>query len=115
MHQVRGLDLQCREALALRVIEQVRDLARKIRARRHVHAVIPYGSFSRGDFHEGRDVDPRSSSGIFASGAAKPGGSHPRSDRSPGRTDLLHRRRVRRTGPEPNPFILQVPAEGIRV
>lgn len=57
MHRARGLDLQCREALALRVIEQVRDLARKIRARRHVSAIILYGSFSRGDFHEGSDVD----------------------------------------------------------
>ncbi|MCK9306900.1 MAG: nucleotidyltransferase domain-containing protein [Methanoculleus sp.] len=57
MYRVRGLDLQCREALALRVIEQVRDLAREIRARRHVSAIILYGSFSRGDFHEGSDVD----------------------------------------------------------
>ena len=57
MHRARGLDLQCREALALRVIEQVRDLAREIRARRHVSAIILYGSFSRGDFHEGSDVD----------------------------------------------------------
>ena len=57
MHRARGLDLQCREALALRVIEQVRDLARKIRARRHVSAIILYGSFARGDFHEGSDVD----------------------------------------------------------
>ena len=38
MHRVRGFDLQCREAVALRVIGQVRDLA-------------------RGDFHEGSDVD----------------------------------------------------------
>jgi len=39
------------------VIEQVRDLAREIRARRHVSTIILYGSFSRGDFHEGSDVD----------------------------------------------------------
>ena len=26
-------------------------------ARRHVSAIILYGSFSRGDFHEGSDVD----------------------------------------------------------
>ena len=57
MHRVRGLDLHCREALALRVIEQVRDLAREIRARRHVSTIILHGSFSRGDFHEGSDVD----------------------------------------------------------
>ena len=57
MHRARGLDLHCREASALSVIEQVRDLARKIRARRHVSAVILYGSFARGDFHEGSDVD----------------------------------------------------------
>ena len=57
MHRIRGLDLQRREASALFVIEQVRDLARKIRARRRVSAVILYGSFARGDFHEGSDVD----------------------------------------------------------
>ncbi len=37
MHRVRGLDLHCREALALRVIEQVRDLARGAPARLHHH------------------------------------------------------------------------------
>jgi predicted nucleotidyltransferase len=57
MHRIRGLDLQRREASALWVIEQVRDLARKIRARRRVSAVILYGSFARGDFHEGSDID----------------------------------------------------------
>ncbi len=44
MHRARGLDLQCREALALRVTKQVRDLARKIRARRRrrpVRVVFP--------------------------------------------------------------------------
>ena len=57
MHRARGLDLHCREALALSVIEQVRDLVREIRARRRISAVILHGSFSRGDFHEGSDVD----------------------------------------------------------
>ena len=42
---------------ALRVIEQVRHLARKIRSRRHISTIILYGSFARGDFHEGSDVD----------------------------------------------------------
>ena len=57
MHRARGLDLHCREASALSVIEQVRDLVREIRARRRISAVILHGSFSRGDFHEGSDVD----------------------------------------------------------
>ena len=57
MHRVRGFDLQCREAIALRVSEKVRDLAREIRSRRRVSAIILYGSFARGDFHEASDVD----------------------------------------------------------
>ncbi len=57
MHRIRGLDLQCREAVTNRVIGQVRDLAREIRSRRRVAAIILYGSFARGDFHEGSDVD----------------------------------------------------------
>ncbi len=57
MHRIRGLDLQRREASALFVIEQVRDLARKIRSRRRISVIILYGSFARGDFHEGSDVD----------------------------------------------------------
>jgi len=56
MHRIRGLDLQRREASALWVIEQIRDLAREIRARRHVSVIILYGSFARGDFHEGSDI-----------------------------------------------------------
>lgn len=54
MHRARGLDLQCREASALRVTEQVRDLPG---ARRRISVIILYGSFARGDFHEGSDVD----------------------------------------------------------
>jgi len=57
MHRIRGLDLQRREASALSVIEQVRDLAETIRAQRSVSAIILYGSFARGDFHEGSDID----------------------------------------------------------
>lgn len=57
MHRTRGFDLQCRETSARRVMEQVRALAREIRSRRRVSAVILYGSFARGDFHEGSDVD----------------------------------------------------------
>ena len=42
MHRVRGLDLHCREANALWVIEQVRDLARgaPARLRRHPARVV---------------------------------------------------------------------------
>ena len=57
MHRIRGLDLQRREASALRVIEGVRDLARDIRARRNISTIILHGSFARGDFHEGSDID----------------------------------------------------------
>ncbi len=53
----RGFDLQCREAVALRVIGQVRDLAREIRSRRRVSTIILYGSFARGNFHEASDID----------------------------------------------------------
>ena len=52
-----GLDLQRREASALSVIEQVRDLAETIRSHRRILFIILYGSFARGDFHEGSDVD----------------------------------------------------------
>lgn len=57
MHRVRGFDLQCRETIALRVIGQIRDLAREIRSRRRVSTIILYGSFARGDFHEASDID----------------------------------------------------------
>ncbi len=57
MHRTRGLDLHCREASALFVIEQIRDLAREIRACRRISVIILYGSFARGDFHEGSDID----------------------------------------------------------
>jgi len=57
MHRIRGLDLQRREASALFVIEQIRDLAREIRACRRISVIILYGSFVRGDFHEGSDID----------------------------------------------------------
>jgi len=53
----RGFDLQCRETIALRVIGQIRDLAREIRSRRRVSTIILYGSFARGDFHEASDID----------------------------------------------------------
>ena len=52
-----GLDLQRREASALSVIEQVRDLAETIRSHRRILFIILYGSFARGDFHEESDVD----------------------------------------------------------
>jgi len=39
------------------VNEQVRDLAREIRSRRRTSTIILFGSFARGDFHEGSDVD----------------------------------------------------------
>jgi len=39
------------------VTEQIRDLAREIRARWRISVIILYGSFARGDFHEGSDID----------------------------------------------------------
>ncbi|MFA7563060.1 MAG: nucleotidyltransferase domain-containing protein [Methanoculleus sp.] len=57
MHRVRGLDLQRREKSALSVIKQIRELADDIRACKNVSSIILYGSFARGDFHEGSDID----------------------------------------------------------
>ena len=61
MHRVRGLDLRCREANALWVIEQVRDLARGAPARLHHHPVrvvfprrLPRGERCRPDHRRGR-------------------------------------------------------------
>lgn len=114
MHRVRGFDLQCREAIALQVSEKVRDLARDIRSRRRVSAVILYGSFARGDFHEASDVD------LIVVGDFRER-HHKRAAAILDLTDLPIEplcyteeefAELVRSG---NPFILQALAEGIRV
>ncbi|HOD86396.1 hypothetical protein [Methanoculleus sp.] len=99
MHRGRGLDLQRREASALFVIEQVRDLARGTRLRRHPARVVCPRRLPRGE---------RSRPGTFTSGPTKPGGSRPRSDRSAAPTKSSPNRSA-------NPFILLALAEGVRV
>jgi len=114
MHRIRGLDLQRREASALFVIEQIRDLAREIRACRRISAVILYGSFARGDFHEGSDIDLI----IVGDFRERP---HRRAAAILGLTGLPIEpicyteeefAELVRSG---NPFILQALAEGVRV
>jgi predicted nucleotidyltransferase len=91
-----------------------RDLAREIRSRRRVSAVILYGSFARGDFHEGSDVD------LIVVGDF-PERYHKRAAAIFGLTDLPVEPLcytdegfidLVRGG---NQFILRAPAEGIRV
>ncbi|WP_243669226.1 nucleotidyltransferase domain-containing protein [Methanoculleus chikugoensis] len=99
-----GFDLQCRETSARRVMEQVRALAREIRARRRVSAIILYGSFSRGgDFHEESDVDLIVVGDFPPERPHKHCSVHHRSHRPPGRTALLHRQGVRRPDPRGEP------------
>ncbi|HOI13315.1 MAG TPA: HEPN domain-containing protein [Methanoculleus sp.] len=103
-----------RERSARRVMEQVQVLAREIRARRRVSAIILYGSFSRGDFHEERDVDPI----VVGDFPERP---HKRATFIIGLTDLpvepLCYTDEEFAGliREENPFILQALAEGTRV
>jgi predicted nucleotidyltransferase len=114
MHRIRGLDLQRREASALWVIEQIRDLAREIRARRHVSTIILYGSFARGDFHEGSDIDLI----IVGDFHERP---HRRAATILGLTDLpieplcYTDEEFAELVRSANPFIRQALAEGIRV
>ncbi len=114
MHRVRGLDLHCREASALWVIEQIRDLAREIRARRRISVIILYGSFARGDFHEGSDIDLI----IVGDFHERP---HRRAATILGLTDLpieplcYTEEEFAELVRSANPFIRQALAEGIRV
>ena len=85
MHRTRELDLQCRETSALFVIEQVRDLARG-------RAGASPPSSCKGC--SPRRL-PRGKRCRRGRSQAVPRG---RAARSPGRTDLLHRGRVRRSG-----------------
>jgi hypothetical protein len=109
MHRVRGLDLRCREANALWVIEQVRDLARGAPARLHHHPVrvvfprrLPRGERCRPDRRRGRSrAVPQSRAAAILELPVEP---------------LCY------TGEEftelvrsPNPFIHQALAEGVRV
>jgi len=114
VHRIRGLDLQHREASAIRVIEGVRNLARDIRARRQISTIILHGSFARGDFHEGSDIDLI----IVGDFPERP---HKRAATLLGLSDLPIEP-VCYTGEEfaglieaKNPFILQALAEGIRI
>lgn len=114
MHRACGFDLQCRETSARRVMEQVRDLAREIRSRRRVSAVILYGSFARGDFHEGSDVD------LIVVGDF-PERHHKRAAAILDLTDLpveplcYTDEEFADLIREENPFVLQALAEGIRL
>ena len=103
MHRACGFDLQCRERSARRGMEQVLVLAREIRARRRVSAIILYGSFSRGDFHEESDVD------LIVVGDF-PERPHKRAAFIIGLTDEEFAGLIR----EENPFVLQALAEGTR-
>ncbi len=114
MYRIRGLDLQRREASALQVIEEVRDLAEKIRAHRRISTIILYGSFARGDFHEGSDIDLI----IVGDFHERP---HKRAATILGLSDLPVEPPCSTDGEfadmvrDENPFILQALAEGIRV
>ncbi len=114
MHRACGLDLQCREAVALRVNRQVRDLACEIRSRRRVSAIILYGSFARGDFHEGSDVD------LIVVGDF-PERHHKRAAAILDLTDLpveplcYTDEEFADLVRDGNPFVLQAMAEGIRI
>ena len=90
---------------ARRVIGEVRGLA-PARLRRHPLRIVCPRRLSRGERHR-----PHRRRGLSRT-APQTGGDHPRSDRPPGRTALLHRRRVCRTGPGRKP--LHPPGPGRR-
>ena len=112
MHRVRGLDLHCREALALRVIEQVRDLARGAPARLHHHPVrfvfprrLPRGERCRPDRRRGLSrAVPQSRAAAILDLTDLP--VEPLCYTEEEFTELVRNE---------NPFILQALAEGIRV
>ncbi len=112
MHRVRGLDLRCREANALWVIEQVRDLARGAPARLHHHPVrfvfprrLPRGERCRPDRRRGLSrAVPQSRAAAILDLTELP--VEPICYTDEEFTELV------RSG---NPFILQALAEGVRV
>lgn len=53
MHKLRRVDPEDRE----RLYGQLREFARRLRARHAVKKVYLYGSFARGDINEGSDID----------------------------------------------------------
>jgi len=114
MHRIRGLDLQRREASARQVIGEVRNLAAAIRSRRRVSAIILYGSFARGDFHEESDIDLI----VVGDFRERP---HKRAATILGLTDLpveplcYTEEEFAELVRDENPFILRALAEGIRV
>jgi len=96
------------------VIEEVRDLAAAIRSRRRVSAIILYGSFARGDFHEGSDID------LIVVGDFRER-FHKRAATILGLADLpveplcYTEEEFAELVRDENPFILRALAEGIRV
>lgn len=79
--------------------------------RRRAGAVIPYGSFSRGDFHEGSDLARGRSRAVPRGRAAAVLGLTGLPIEPFCYTEEEFAEMVR----SPNPFILQALAEGVRV
>ena len=53
MYKLRRVDVEDRD----KIYEQVREFAHLIKTKHGVKNVYLYGSFARGDFHEGSDID----------------------------------------------------------
>ena len=53
MYKLCRVNLEDREE----IYEQLRELARLLKSKHKVKKVYLYGSFARGDFHEGSDID----------------------------------------------------------
>ena len=53
MYKLCRVNLEDREE----IYEQLRELARLLKSKNKVKKVYLYGSFARGDFHEGSDID----------------------------------------------------------
>ena len=53
MYKLRRVDVEDRD----KIYEQVREFAHLIKTKHKVKNVYLYGSFARGDFHEGSDID----------------------------------------------------------
>ncbi len=93
-------------------------------SRTRIRSAVPRGGRSPGDragpgprprgLPRGKRRRPDRRRGLPRA-APQTGSGHPRSHRPPDRTPLLHRRGVRRDGPERQPLIRRALAEGIRV
>lgn len=53
MYKLRRVNLEDSE----KIYEQLREFAHLLKTKRKVKKVYLYGSFARGDFHEGSDID----------------------------------------------------------